>query len=76
MPHSTLLGKLRYEYEKGCAIIYKGFVRINYGVLHYHAGDSFFQKDISSISPRVGLKSVLLFYKDCLEIKSCRLGVI
>ena len=46
------------------------------GVLHNHGGDSFFQKDKSCISPKPLLKSLLQFYKDLLEIKSCLLGAI
>jgi len=33
--------------------------------------DSFFQKNKSFLSPKLRLKSILLFYKDLLEIKSC-----
>ena len=46
------------------------------GVLHNHGGDSFFQKDKSCIGQKLKLKSILLFYKDLLEIKSCLLGAI
>jgi len=42
-----------------------------HGVLHNHGGDSFFQKDKSCVGPKLGLKSILLFYKDLLEIKNC-----
>jgi hypothetical protein len=48
----------------------------NQGVLHNHGGDSFFQKDKSCIGPKLLLKSILLFYKDLLEIKSYLLGGI
>ena len=48
----------------------------NQGVLHNHGGDSFFQKEKSCISPKLLLKSILLFYKDLLEIKSCLLDAI
>ena len=52
------------------------YIRQNQGVLHNHGGDSFFQKDKSCIGPKLLLKSILLFYKDLLEIKSCLLEVI
>jgi len=47
-----------------------------HGVLHNHGGDSFFQNDKSCVSPKLRLKSILLFHKDRLEIKSCLLGAI
>jgi len=47
-----------------------------HSVLHNHGGDSFFQKDICCVSPKLWLKSILLFYKDLLEIKSCLLESI
>ncbi len=39
-----------------------------HGVLHYHEGDSFFQKDKSCITPKIRLKLILIFYKDQLEV--------
>jgi len=47
-----------------------------HGALHNHGGDSFFQKDKSCIGQKLKLKSILVFYKDLLEIKSCLLGDI
>ncbi len=47
-----------------------------HGVLHNHGGDCFFQKDKSCISPKLRLKSILLFYQDRLKIESCLLGAI
>jgi len=41
-----------------------------------HGGGSFFQKDKSCISPKLRLKSILLFYKDRLEIENCLLSAI
>jgi len=40
-----------------------------HGVLHNHAGNS-------SVSPKLWLKSILLFYKDLLEIKICLVEAI
>jgi len=37
---------------------------------------AFFQKDKSCVSPKLWLKSILLFYKDLLEIKSCLLAAV
>jgi len=37
---------------------------------------AFFQKDKSCVSPKLWLKSILLFYEDRLEIESCLLGAI
>jgi hypothetical protein len=42
-----------------------------HGVPHNYGGDSFFQKDKSCVIPKLWLKSILLFYKNLLEIKSC-----
>jgi len=44
----------------------------HHGVLHNHGSDSFFQKDKRCVSPKLWLKSILLFYKDLLEIKLCQ----
>jgi len=46
-------------------------LRYGHGVLHNYGGDSFFQKDKSCVSPKLWLKSILLFYKNILEIESC-----
>ncbi len=37
---------------------------------------AFFLKDRSCISPKLALQSILLLYKDRLEIESCLLGAI
>jgi len=37
---------------------------------------AFFQKDKSCLSSKLKIKSILLFYKDCLEIEGCLLGAI
>ncbi len=49
-------------------------INFNHGVLHNYGGDSFFQKDKICVSPKLWLKSILLFYKkNLLEIESCLL---
>jgi len=47
-----------------------------HGVLQNYGSNSFFQKDKSCASPKIWLKSILLLYKDLLEIESCLLKAV